>query len=136
MYRIESDTFTLELCPEIYEEDLAFSENITLGVKVNSCGYSVETSMDVSIKDIARFAMQLDDIYESLGGEAKLDEPYSNYNYIEFISETGGHISVGGRLNNCVFGHSHEFYFENEINQTYLKEFVKLLVENFNKYIK
>lgn len=136
MYRIESDTFILELSPVIYEEDLAYPVNVTLGVKVTSYGYSVETSMDVGAKEIAEFAYQLNDLYESLTGDAKLDETYNKYNFIEFVSETGGHISVVGRLDNCVLGHSHKLYFENEIDQTYLREFASQLLKDFSKYIK
>ena len=136
MYRIESDTFKLELLPEINEQDLAYPVNVTLGVKVTSYGYSVETTLDVGAKDIAEFAYQLNDLYETLTGEAKLDEPYNKYNFIEFVSETGGHISVVGRLDSCVFANKHEFYFENEIDQTYLKEFASSLLSDFSKYIK
>ena len=41
MYRIESDTFILEISPEIHEQDFAYPVNVYLGVKVSSYGYFI-----------------------------------------------------------------------------------------------
>ena len=87
MYRIESDTFILEISPEIHEQDFAYPVNVYLGVKVSSYGYSADTFMDVGVKGIAEFTLQLKDLYETLSGKARLEEPYSVHNYIEFIAE-------------------------------------------------
>ena len=38
MYRIEADTFILEIFPEIHEQDLAYPVNVYLGVRVSSYG--------------------------------------------------------------------------------------------------
>lgn len=135
MYRIEADTFILELFPEIHEQDFAYPVNANLGVKVSSYGYSANTFMDVSAQRIAEFALQLKVLYEMLTGEARLEELYSVHNYIEFIAETGGHIRVMGRLNNkSAFGYTQEINFENEIDQTNLRSFVNRLHADFSKY--
>lgn len=134
MYRIEADTFLLELFPEIHEQDFIYPVNVTLGVKVSSYGYLADTFMDVGVQGIAEFALQLKALYETLTGDARLEEPYSVHNYIEFIAETGGHIRVTGRLNNSAFGCAQKITFENEIDQTYLKTFVKQLLADFSKY--
>lgn len=135
MYRIEADTFLLELFPEIHEQDFVYPVNVTLGVKVSSYGYSADTFMDVGVQGIAEFALQLKALYETLTGEARLEEPYSVHNYIELIAETGGHIRVMGRLNNKnAFGYTQEITFENEIDQTYLRTFVNRLLADFSKY--
>lgn len=135
MYRIEADTLLLELFPEIHEQDFVYPVNVTLGVKVSSYGYSADTFMDVGIQGIAEFASQLKALYETLTGEARLEEPYSVHNYIEFIAKTGGHIRVMGRLNNKnAFGYTQEINFENEIDQTYLTRFVNRLYADFSKY--
>ena len=135
MYRIETDTFILELIPEIYLQDFAYPVNVTLGVKVSSYGYSAETFMDVGVQDIAEFAVQLNNLYETLEGEAKLEEPYSVHNYIVFIAEPNGHIKVTGQLNNKnVFGYTQEINFENEIDQTFLRSFIDQLFTDFRKY--
>jgi hypothetical protein len=135
MYRIEADTFVLDLYPEIHEEDFAYPVNVSLGMKVSSYGYSADTFMDVGVQGIADFALQLKNLYETLTGEARLEEPYSVHNYIEFIARTGGHIRVMGRLNNkSAFGYTQEINFENEIDQTYLREFVNQLLADFGKY--
>ena len=62
MYRIESDTFILEISPEIHEQDFAYPVNVYLGVKVSSYGYSADTFMDVGVKGIAEFTLQLKDL--------------------------------------------------------------------------
>lgn len=79
--------------------------------------------------------MQLKKLYESLTGEARLEEPYSVQNIIEFVAGTGGHIRVAGRLNNkSAFGYTQEICFENEIDQTYLGDFADQLFADFGKY--
>lgn len=136
MYRIEADTFLLELFPQIHEQDFAYLVNVTLGVKVSSYGYSADTFMDVGVQGISEFALQLKALYETLTGEARLEEPYSVHNYVEFIAEKGGHIRVMGRLNNkSAFGYTQEITFENKIDQTYLRTFVNRLLADFSKYI-
>ena len=91
--------------------------------------------MEVVVQGLGEFAVQLKDLYETLSGEARLEEPYSVHNYIEFIAETGGHIRVMGRLNNkSAYGYTQEINFENEIDQTYLREFVNRLLADFGKY--
>ena len=137
MYRIETDTFILELSPEIHEQDFAYPVNVTLGVKVSSYGYSADTYMDVGVQGIAEFAVQLKNLYEILSGKSRLEEPYSVQNYIEFIAETGGHIKVIGRLNNKNdFGYTQEINFENEIDQTHLRNFINQLFADFRQYNK
>ena len=129
MYRIEADTFILEFIPEIHEQGFAYPVNVYLGVKVS------DTFMDVGVQGIAEFALQLKDLYETLSGEARLEEPYSVHNYIEFVAKTGGHIRVMGRLNNkSAFGYTQEINFENEIDQTYLRGFVNRLLADFGRY--
>ena len=87
MYRIETDSFILGFFPEIHEQDFSYPVNVNLGVKVSSYGYSADTFMDVGVRGIAEFAAQLKRLYESLTGEARLEEPYSVHNYIEFTAE-------------------------------------------------
>lgn len=73
--------------------------------------------MDVGVQGIAELAIQLKALCETMTGEARLEEPYSVHNYIEFIAETGDHIRVMGRLNNkSAFGYIQEILFENEID--------------------
>lgn len=50
MYRIETDTFMLELLPEIHEEDFSYPINVYLGLKVSSYGYSGDTFMEVGVQ--------------------------------------------------------------------------------------
>ncbi|MBR1700449.1 MAG: hypothetical protein IJ716_00690 [Lachnospiraceae bacterium] len=71
---------------------------------------------------------------ENLAGCARLEEPYGVHNYIEFYAETGGHIRVKGIMNSMRYGYEQELSFENEIDQTYLKDFTFGLLADFSKY--
>ncbi len=58
---------------------------------------------------IAEFAFELKDLYETLSGKARLEEPYYVHNDIAFVAETGGHVKVAGRLSkNNAFGFTHD----------------------------
>jgi len=88
--------------------------------------------MDIDVKDLSCFAEQLHGLYESLEGAARLEEPYSVHNYIEFSAMGGGHIAVRGRINNKnAYGRTQELTFENGLDQTYLQEFAKKLFADY-----
>ena len=136
MYKIGTDKFILDLSPEIYKQDQSYSVNANLGVKVFSYGFSAETSMEVGVKEIAEFSDEIMYLYNTLTGVARLEEPYGFHNYIEFIAQKSGHIKVKGRLNNaCAYGYEQEINFENEIDQTCIRNFSNQLFSNFSKYI-
>ena len=135
MYRLESENFRLEFNPIIHENDLAFPVNTSLNIKVFSYGFSADSVMDVDIRGLAGFAISLNRLYETLKGSAKLEAPYDVHSYIEFIACNGGHIKVKGNIHNGgAYGYKHELVFENELDQTYLKSFVKDLFADFEKY--
>ena len=81
MYKIETDKFILNLSPKIYEQDQSYSVNANLGVKVFSYGFSAETSMEVGVKEIAEFSDKIMNLYNTLTGVARLEEPYGFHNY-------------------------------------------------------
>ena len=132
MYKIKSDRFCLEFEPDVHESDLTFKANTNLRVKVVSDGFSADSFMDIDVKDLSCFAAQLHGLYESLEGAARLEEPYSVHNYIEFSAMGGGHIAVRGRINNKnAYGRTQELTFDNEIDQTYLQGFAKKLFADY-----
>ena len=63
-------------------------------------------------------------VYDSLRGSAVLKESYGR-NHIIFEALPNGHILVKGIINNyCKNGHEQELKFENEFDQSYLKDFI------------
>lgn len=81
--------------------------------------------MDIDIKAFRAFAGDLLRLYETLRGTAALKESYGR-SYITFEALVNGHILVKGTINNnCRDGHEQELKFENEFDQSYLKDFVR-----------
>lgn len=135
MYNIESGSFSLELKPKVFEEDLKCPTNTILTVRLTSDGYSADSSMDVGARDVAVFAEGLKEVYDKLEGKVRLEEPYGEHNFIEFFAKTGGHIVVKGKLSSMGRnGHTQELSYESEIDQTDLKDFVRDLYADFSKY--
>jgi len=134
MYRLEAENFLLELKPKVYQDDLMFPVNAGLNVKVSSYGFSGESVLAIDIREFADFAVQIHELYETLKGSVKLEEPYGFHCYVEFIASRGGHIKITGNIHNGnAYGYEQEFTFENEIDQTCLKSFAKELYTDYLK---
>lgn len=137
MYRLETENFFLEIEPEVHENDLSFRGNTNLSVKVASYGFSAEAVMDIDVRELVEFALRLNELYETLEGSARLEEPYGMRGYIEFLACGRGHIKVRGEVHNGMdHGHEQKLTFENEIDQTDLKTFAKALLADDPKFYK
>ncbi len=91
--------------------------------------------MDIDIKEVSVFCEKLQGIYDSLAGEAKLQEPFGNKQYISFSANKTGHIFVSGVLNsNGANGLFQELKFENSLDQTFLKTFIFSLKEFSSRF--
>ena len=137
MYKIEADEFMLRLKPIVHKEDLREVVNTSLMIDVSSYDFSAKTMLDIDVRDLAEFAMQISGLYERLNGSARLTVPYVDECYIEFSADKVGHIRVSGCLDNgnrC--GFTQKLQFENEIDQTILKKFANDLYADFGKYVK
>lgn len=134
---LESENFRLSLDFQVFESDISYPSNTILSVSVSSEGFSASTTMDIDIKDILIFCNELQKTYDSLKGEAKIQEPYGNQQYILFTGDKKGHIFVSGRLNsNGANGFWQELKFENCLDQTFLPQFLRKLTALSNKYTK
>lgn len=124
-YKLIAENFMLEIELEVFEEDINLPINSTLNVKIDSDGFAALTSMDIDIKSFQKFAGELLNVYHSLNGYAVLKETYGS-NFIMFKAISNGHICVNGVVKNlCRTGYEQELKFENEFDQTYLKDFVR-----------
>ena len=136
-FLLESESFSLSLDFEVFESDISYPSNTVLTVSVSSAGFSASTKMDIDIKDIPTFYYELQKVYDSLKGEAKIQEPYGNQQYILFSGDKKGHILVSGTLNsNGENGFWQELKFENCIDQTFFPQFLKKLSVFSNQYRK
>ena len=136
-FLLESESFSLSLGFDVFESDISYPFNTVLTVSVSSAGFSASTKMDIDIKDIPTFYYELQKVYDSLKGEAKIQEPYGNRQYILFSGDKKGHILVSGVLNsNGAEGFWQELKFENCIDQTFFPQFLKKLSAFSNQYRK
>ena len=134
MFKLQTNEFELEFEPIVYEMDMEYPVNTILNVYVNSYGFSSTTIMEINIKDFSIFVKKLSEIYDTLSGKVRLEEPYG-VSYLEFEAKTGGHIQVRGKLYGQRNGYSQELSFENKFDQTYLRGFVKELVVKYHHYL-
>ena len=102
-YILKTNDFTLEFELKVFDKDVNIPTNSILNIKINSDNFGAITT---------------------LKGCAQLKETYGN-NFIIFKAMPNGHIYVNGIVNNlCRNGYEQELKFENEFDQTYLKDFV------------
>lgn len=128
---LKSENFTLTLKLQLFESDIQYPINTTMDVEVESNGFSGKASMDIDIKSFAEIVRDLYRIYEKLSGTAKIAEPYGLHMYIAFHGDGRGHVHVSGRLCNT----KNTLEFENEVDQTDLKDFCYELKTAYGKYI-
>lgn len=124
-YNLTAGSFSLELWLTAFEGDISIPENAVLNTKIDSDNFAAAATMDIDIKAFRVFAGDLLKVYDSLRGSAVLKEAYGR-NHIIFEALPNGHILVKGIINNyCKNGHEQELKFENEFDQSYLKDFVR-----------
>ena len=134
---LESENFMLSLAFQVFESDISYPSNTILSVSVSSAGFSASTTMDIDIKDVPKFCNELQNIYGSLKGDAKIQEPFGSKQYIAFSGDGKGHILVSGTLHsNGANGLWQELKFENCIDQTFMPQFLKKLTALANNYAK
>ncbi|WP_314051503.1 hypothetical protein, partial [Dialister invisus] len=109
MYRLETENFLLELLPGIHQDNFPYPKANRLRVKVSSLGFSADSIMDIDDIALSDFAVNLNELYETLSGSVRLEEPYSMHCFLEFTAVTGGHIRIKGRIyNKKGIGYGHE----------------------------
>lgn len=135
-FTLNSENFSLKIKLDIFEEEVLLPSNTTMEVAVESDGFCAGATMDIDIKELAKFAVDLARIYETLLGEARIEEPYGAHMYLSFAGNGRGHIGVKGCLQKG--GHAGNFQsleFENGIDQTDLKSFSHDLFHVCKKYL-
>ena len=133
---LESKQFSLSLDFQVFESDIEYPSNTILSVCVSSSGFSASTTMDIDIKAFCNFCNELEIVYNTLKGSAKIREAYGNQ-YILFSGDRLGHIMISGFLDSQgANGFWQELKFENCIDQTYFSSFLKGLANFTAKFKK
>lgn len=128
------DAFSITLDIEVFENDIKYPTNTCMNIQVESCGFCGSAIMDIDVKEFAKFSVQLFEIYTSLTGKTRIQEPFGHKQYIEFEGDGMGHISICGEIWGET-GFSQILYFENMIDQTALRDFAKQLKDNYSTYL-
>ena len=132
-YILRTNSLVLGMTPQIF--DLTSPVNAFLHIKIESNGFCGITSMDIDIKDLAKFSADLCALYENLSGEARITEAYGDM-YISFACKPRGHIAVRGYLEHRDGAGSEQILtFENDIEQTYLTDFCYDLQNAYGQYL-
>lgn len=130
------ENFKLELCPKTFIENIEYPNNTSMAVTVQSDGFAGSATMDIGIKDLCKFAADLCQIYDTLSGEARIEEPYGLHMYLSFSGDGKGRVVVKGYLHQGNrTGNENSLEFENYIDQTVLKPFCFPLLSACNEYI-
>ena len=103
-------------------------------INVWSEGFSAESCFDTEEALIADFVSQLNEMYQKLDGSAIIQDLYETDSYIEFIAQKRGYIAVRGQITWSRNRHTQQLTLENEIEQTYLRDFVSALTADYAKY--
>ena len=133
-YQLKTDNFFLGCELQVFESDIKYPSNTVMQISVSSSGFSGESSMDIDVKQFAVFSAELLNIYDTLTGAARIDEPYGEQ-FIQFSGNGLGLIQVKGYLiDNSANGCIQKLNFENEFDQTYLKDFSHMLYDAYYNY--
>lgn len=130
---LKTDSFSLGMTAQIF--DLTLPINALLHIEVKSNGFSGSASMDLDAKDLAKFSDDLCVVYENLSGEARITEAYGEM-YICFACKHRGYLTVTGYLEHIDrAGNVQTLTFENDIEQSYLKDFCYPLKNAYHQYL-
>ena len=83
MYKLETENFSLELLPGIHQDSFPYPKANSLRVKVSSLGFSADSIMDIDDIALSDFAVNLYELYETLSGSVRLEEPYSMHCFLQ-----------------------------------------------------
>lgn len=131
-FTLNTEHFSLSLSLDVFENDIQYPSNTIMNVSVRSGGFAGCASMDIDIKEFAKFALDTCDIYEKLTGKTEIREPYGRHMYLSLSGDGKGHICIKGMLNHD----SQTLAFENRIDQTCFRTFACELKKSCKKYLK
>lgn len=134
-YIIDTPDFKLTLGIRLYDKKTnayqQYPQYYPLNINVECDGFLANTVLNISLREISEFSEKLFGLYKKLNGTALLKEYYCDDKWIEFFGDGKGHMFVKGKIYNFSKCHTKELYFENEFDQTYLKDFATKLYNDF-----
>lgn len=132
---LSAENLVLKLSPNIFEKDIAYPINTVMTISLQSDGFAVNTAMDIDVKELSAFTADLCRIYETLSGEARIEEAYGMHMYLSFSGDGRGHIGIKGYLHGGNRRENEYFLeFQQRIDQTCLKDFCYDLQKAYSRY--
>ena len=129
-YELKTEDFYLNIEADFSKNNCIEDDREDILLQVKSSAFSAYIYSFICKSDFISFVFNLNQLYESLEGSVKLEERYEG-NFIEFTALATGYIKVRGELHTLDFKHKLEF--ENQFDQTYLREFAKKLYQDYKK---
>lgn len=122
---------------EIYDKDVySEAENTLLTIQIVSSGFSAVSTFDLSIVSVAHFAKDLLELYEKLSGSAEIYDLSFGTPFVKFSIGQRGYIHVQGKfIDGSMLNHKQELIFENDFDQTYLRDYAYALFEEYKIYL-
>lgn len=130
-YKLDAVDFKLELSLKIWDDIFPCPNDSLLKIYVFSNHFSAETEIDIGVKDFVEFAVKLKYMYDNLKGEAKITEAYSDRNFINFSVDKRGYFRITGRLYGMKEFCTQKIEFENDVEQTYIRDFAYSLYKDY-----
>lgn len=131
---LKTNNFYLEIELDIFEENLEIPANTIMNIYVESDGFIGRTFLEIDIKEFSKFAVSVYKLYNFLTGTAKITEPYGHKSFLEISGDKNGHINIKGEISYINNVYMQELKFENEFDQTCLKDFATEIFEKYSKY--
>lgn len=130
-YVLRNYDFKLIFEFEITEDDITNGYTV-IRVLVESEKFSADAFIDVAVDDLIKFIKELNDLYCTLKGTARINEICRSA-YVSFTADKKGHIIAEGYL----YDDPEDFSlrFRSEFDQTFLKPFAEGLLEEIAAYL-
>jgi hypothetical protein len=116
----------------VFEGEINLPTNTSAWVSVSSGSFSGATEFDIDAKLLGEFSVQLKNMFETLKGNALLEETYGP-SLIKIEAVSLGHFRVSGKIVLSYPPNLLEFEFD--VDQTMIKDFSSMLYKDFAHFV-
>ena len=127
---LNGEGFSLSRAARVQKEDVGLPVNTTLKVAVESENFRGWAVLDVDVRELIRFQRELTNLYRTLAGTARIQEPYGYRMSLRFVGNGRGQITGEGDLRSRDGGgNDYRLSFSQVVDQTCLEPFLRQMAE-------